>query len=102
MKGQQTAQLNRTALCPSQDLPTHFMMLVAINGLRLRRRVQVRPFPRPLGRDGKLPLLSSCADSFHAVNGHRGTVLRDNFFVNSGVALCPLAALCSSTKHACM
>ena len=61
----------------------------------------MRPFPRPLGRDGKLPLLSSCADSFHAVNGHRGTVLRDNFFVNAGDALRPAAAL-GEQHYACM
>ena len=58
----------------------------------------MRPFPRPLGRDGKLPLLSSCADSFHAVNGHRGTVLRDNFFVNAGDAL-PFSA--APGMHTC-
>lgn len=52
--------------------------------------------------DGNLPLLSSCADAFHAVNGHRGTVLRDNFFVNAGDASRPAAALCSSIEHACM
>lgn len=62
----------------------------------------MRPFPRPLGMDGNLPLLSSCADAFHAVNGHRGTVLRDNFFVNAGDASRPAAALCSSIEHACM
>ena len=62
----------------------------------------MRPFPRPLGMDGNLPLLSSCADAFHAVNGHRGTVLRDNFFVNAGDAPRPAAALCSSIEHACM
>lgn len=52
---------------------------------RLRRGIQVRPFPRPLGNDGKLPLLSVNADSFHSVNAHRGTILRNNFFVNGGM-----------------
>ncbi len=53
----------------------------------LCRRIQVRPFPRPIGNDGALPLMSSTADIFHIVNAHRGTIIRDNFFVNSGAAL---------------
>lgn len=53
----------------------------------LCRRIQVRPFPRPLGNDGALPLMSSTADIFHIVNPHGATFIRDNFFVNSGAAL---------------
>ena len=49
----------------------------------------MRPFPRPLGNDGALPLLASVADGFHAVDSHRGTIFRDNFIVNTGQALCP-------------
>lgn len=51
------------------------------------RRIQVRPFPRPLGNDGALPLLAAVADGFHAVDSHRGTIFRDNFIVNTGQAL---------------
>ena len=48
------------------------------------RGIQVRPYPWPLGNDGKLPLLSSNADTFHAANAHRGTVVRDCYFTNAG------------------
>jgi len=57
------------------------------NMLRTRRGIHVRPYPWPLGNDGKLPLLSSNADTFHAANAHRGTILRDNYFVNAGDSL---------------
>ena len=48
------------------------------------RGAHVRPYPQPLGNDGKLPLLSSNADTFHAANAHRGTTVRDCYFVNAG------------------
>ena len=48
------------------------------------RRLQVRPFPRPLGKDGKLPLLSSAIDGFHVANGRSGLFIRDSYIVNSG------------------
>ncbi len=47
----------------------------------------MRPYPQPLGNDGKLPLLSSNADTFHAANAHRGTTVRDCYFVNAGEML---------------
>ena len=53
------------------------------------RGVQVRPYPTPLGNDGKLPLLSSNADTFHAANAHRGTIVKDCYFVNAGKGLDP-------------
>ena len=47
----------------------------------------MRPYPQPLGNDKKLPLLSSNADTFHSANAHRGTTLRDCYFVNAGAKL---------------
>ena len=47
----------------------------------------MRPYPHPLGNDGKPPLLSSNADTFHAANAHRGTTVRDCYFVNAGEKL---------------
>ena len=58
------------------------------------RSIQVRPFPRPLGKDGRAPLLSSCADAFHAANAHRGTTVRDCLFMNSGQAPAPSMMPC--------
>lgn len=52
------------------------------------RRIHVRPFPQPLGDDGALPLLSSNADTFHAANAHRGTIVKDCYFVNAGGHSC--------------
>lgn len=48
------------------------------------RSIQVRPYPLPLGKDGKLPLLSSVADIFHSTSAHTGTVVKNNYLVNSG------------------
>lgn len=52
----------------------------------------MRPYPRPLGNDGKLPLLSSNADVFHATAAHSGTVVKNKFFVDTGQAF-PLTLL---------
>ena len=49
----------------------------------------MRPFPRPLGNDGAMPLMSSSADIFHIVNPRGATIVRDSFFVNSGAAPWP-------------
>jgi hypothetical protein len=55
----------------------------------VHRGIQVRPFPRPLGRDGRLPLLSSCADIVHSTAAHVGSTIKNNYFVNSGAHLLP-------------
>lgn len=62
----------------------------------MRRDIQVRPFPRPLGRDGRLPLLSTCADIVHSTAAHAGSTIRDNYFVNSGAQL---RGSCCSFSH---
>lgn len=54
----------------------------------------MRPFPYPLGKDGKLPLLSSVADVFHSTSAHSGTLLKNNYFVNSGAQLSYCNILC--------
>lgn len=56
-------------------------------GVLYCRGIHVRPYPQPLGNDGKVPLLSSNADTFHAANAHRGTTVRDCYFVNAGKKL---------------
>ena len=44
----------------------------------------MRPFPRPLGRDGHLPLLSSGWDGFHVSSAHIGTTLANSLLLNTG------------------
>jgi hypothetical protein len=48
------------------------------------RNIQIRPFPYPLGRDGKLPLCSSSWDGFHITGAHSGTFIKDSYIVNTG------------------
>ena len=64
----------------------------------------MKPYPKPLGNDGKLPLLSSNADVFHAARAHRGTVLKDSYFINSGEdsALGGIASACRPAQLSCL
>ncbi len=48
------------------------------------RNIQIRPFPLPLGRDGKLPMLSTTWDAIHMKGSHSGTLVKNNYIVNSG------------------
>ena len=45
----------------------------------------MRPTPWPLGKDKRPQLISSNADGLHAANAHRGTVIRDCLFINTGL-----------------
>lgn len=45
------------------------------------------PYPKPLGSDGQLPLLSANADGIHATDDREGPKVLDSAFVNLGAHL---------------
>jgi hypothetical protein len=45
------------------------------------------PFPRPIGSDGRLPLLSTAADGIHATDNKEGPHIINNYFGNLGASL---------------
>ena len=48
------------------------------------RHNAIMPYPKPLGSDGQLPLLSANADGIHATDDREGPKVLDSSFINLG------------------
>ena len=65
-------------------MPCLTPLTLSISGLNLPRHNAIIPYPKPLGSDGQLPLLSANADGIHATDDREGPKVLDSAFFNLG------------------
>lgn len=57
-----------------------FDRMSLIHGVRALRDCCIMPYPRPIGNDSQLPLMSTCADGMHCTDDAEGPRLINCYF----------------------
>ena len=82
--------------CTRVCIALSYSHLHANSGTLCSRDCFLLPYPRPIGNDGQVPLLSTNADGIHATDNAEGPRLINCFFGGLGALLPPVMFLSTS------